>query len=269
MQDTCVAEYTFNDDSAGYWAVNPDGSNKRRIFEKYIEYVDWSPDGQWIAFNNGGNIYKMRFTGETFDTTTLYKLTNNSNNFHPSWSPDGSKIAYDSNKDSPNGMYFIWTMNSDGSYKKRIAYAPEIGEIRLPSFSPNYLIAHTRPVKDSSVIEIFTMDTSGQNPKRLTYNINMWKFTPKFSHNGNKIAFRMNLNNDSSGYNIWTVDTINLAVQKINDENTDQDGYSWSTDDQYIVYSYYGLKDWTLRNSTLWVVNVQSGVKRQLTFNIG
>lgn len=266
MQDTCFALYTFNDDSAGYWAVNPDGTNKRRLFNSYLESVDWSPDGHWIAFDLGGQIYKMNFNGVTFDTNSLYRLTNQGKNYLPSWSPDGNKIAYDSDWDSPNELYFIWTMNSDGSNKKIIGYdSTKLGN-RLPSFSSNFLIAHERAVKDTNVIEIFTMDTSGQNVKRYTYD-KTWKTTPKFSHTGNKIAFRMNLNNNSSGYNIWTVDTINLTIQKINDENTDQDGYSWSPDDQFIVYSYYSLKDWTLRNSTLWIVNIHSGVKRQLTFN--
>lgn len=163
-------------------------------------------------------------------------------------------------------MNYIWTMNLDGSFKKRIAYDSLLGEIRLPSFSPNYMITHTRPVKDSSVIEIFTMDTNGQSVKRYTYD-KVWKTTPKFSYNGNKIDFCMNYNNVSNGYRIWTVDTLSLAIQQINDENVDDYGYSWSPDDQYIVYAYYGLKDWTLRNSTLWIVNVQSGVKRQLTYN--
>ncbi len=55
----------------------------------------WSPDGKWIAYVSGTQIYKMRFTGDGFDTTTVTQLTPIGRNFFPAWSPDGQWIAYD------------------------------------------------------------------------------------------------------------------------------------------------------------------------------
>lgn len=115
----CRGAYEWDTQKSGFWLINADGSNMRRIFPYKLLAPTWSPDGEWIAFvlPRGGerHICKMRFTGETFDTTTLVQLTIEGRNFLPSWSPDGQWITYDSNTDSPNGMKFIWKMKSDGS----------------------------------------------------------------------------------------------------------------------------------------------------------
>jgi TolB protein len=39
-----------------------------------------------------------------------------------SWSPDGTKIAYVSNK---SGTYQIWTMNADGSRARQLTHRTE------------------------------------------------------------------------------------------------------------------------------------------------
>ena len=57
-------------------------------------YPKWSPDGQWIAFSGGasGNsqIYVVRPDG-----TALRRVTDGSgDSYHPSFSPDGTRIAF-------------------------------------------------------------------------------------------------------------------------------------------------------------------------------
>ncbi len=79
----------------------------------------WSPTGEWIAFvsANSGNdeIYRM-----TPDGSVVQQLTNNQWEWdkHPSWSPDGSKIVFFSNRDV--GRPQIWIMNADGSGQKNL-----------------------------------------------------------------------------------------------------------------------------------------------------
>lgn len=81
-------------------------------FEDPVGFVDWSPDGQWLAFNvapGGGfneQIYIVRPDG-----TGLRRLTDGgkANNFLNGWTPDGRFIAYSSNHRDPSARdsYFV------------------------------------------------------------------------------------------------------------------------------------------------------------------
>jgi len=265
----CLGEQHFRRDSTGFWLINPDGTNMHRIFPYTLQTPAWSPDGNWIAFVAGAQIYKMKFTGSTFDTTTLVQLTTEGRNFFPAWSPDGQWIVFDSNSDSPNGMNFIWKMKANGLAKKRIAYNPSEGEIRMPNWSPNSQnIVHIRYLIDVFSSEIFVMDSNGTNPIRLTFN-NTTDNYPIYSPNGVKIAFTSQsnggqpqiwiMNSDASNKSQLTVTGVDASFGR---------PFSWRPDGQYIVYTDYRSDDWTYDNGTLWMLNPVTGGKKQLTFNI-
>jgi len=49
----------------------------------------------------------------------------------PAWSPDGTKIAFCSNRD---GNFEIYTMDPDGSSQKRITYDPDDDQFPIWTF---------------------------------------------------------------------------------------------------------------------------------------
>jgi len=106
------------------------GKGGKRItpWATYADGLDCSPDGQRIvysapAFGDGGkssNVYTVRVDGS--DRVQLTHETGGEINAGAdSWSPDGTKIAYVSNK--TGGVYQIWTMNADGSGAKQLTHA--------------------------------------------------------------------------------------------------------------------------------------------------
>lgn len=256
----CQGVYEWDSQQSGFWLINTDGTNMRRILPYKLLNPVWSPDGEWIAFvvpiGDERHIFKMKFNGETFDTTTIMQLTIEGRNFLPSWSPDGQWIAYDSNTDSPNGMQFIWKMKSDGSQKTRIAYDPNKGEIRMPSWTiDNNKIAHTRYIGVGAP-EIFVMDKNGNNISRLTNNT-LDDRCPQDVYE-KKITFW------SAGC-LWIMDSLGTNQKLLSDQLMDY-LYSISPIRDKVVY-LVNNNSWTYENGTLWILDLITGGKRQLTFN--
>ena len=255
--DNCSGVQHFDVDSLGFWIIRPDGSHMHRIYDQWLQTPQWSPDGQWIAFVKGAQIYKMRFTGNGFDTTSITQLTFTGRNFFPSWSPSGDRIAYDSDVDSDTGLKFIWIMNSDGTSKHRISYEPDQGEHRQPSWSPNGdKIVHVRFIGIGSS-EIFTMDTTGDIVLRLTNNEVDEKY-PEYSPDGSYITF-------VSDNKLCHITTSGSEFQQLNEDRIQS--YSWNPNGTKLVYTKYEPHDWSYSNSTLWLLNYPDGFVEQLTYN--
>ena len=155
-----------------------DGSNRRVVFSdpSGSAFVPtWSPDGQWIAFGFGAffgardtrpaKVMMVRADGAP-QTRDLTKGTPNSG--FPSFSPDGTRIAYrvwgeyDGERE-----YGIRVLNlADGSVK---TLTTELDN--FPSWSPNGdVIAFTRRSggTEDYDYDIFTMRPDGTNVRRLT-----------------------------------------------------------------------------------------------------
>ena len=81
----------------------------------WMRDVRISPKGDRIAFGYKGDIYTVPVAGgEARRLTTLPSYESN-----PVWSPDGSKIAFASDR---NGNFDVFVMNSDGGPAKRLTF---------------------------------------------------------------------------------------------------------------------------------------------------
>ena len=130
-----AAEYTYDDDNAGFWLVNADGTNPHRIWPEILANPAWSPDGEWILFDQNSQIFKMRFEDGNFDQSSRVQLTEAGvSSLQSAWSPDGNRIAYASNADDPNSIFNIWLMNEDGSGKTKLVQnsTPIISNLGMP-----------------------------------------------------------------------------------------------------------------------------------------
>src|SRR2546427_4342073 len=119
------------------------------------------------------------------DGTGVTRLTTSaSDDLSPAWSPDGSKIAFQTNRDSGFSPE-IYVMNVDGSGQTRLTVNTAID--LAPAWSPDGTKIAFSTNRDGNY-EIYTMNADGTGATRLTSNAAN-DAGPTWSHDGTKIAF--------------------------------------------------------------------------------
>jgi len=82
---------------------------------QWIRYPAISPDGRTIAFSYRGNLWRVSTSGGVATALTVGSSYNTS----PVWSPDGSKIAFASDR---NGSLDVYVMPSEGGDATRLTF---------------------------------------------------------------------------------------------------------------------------------------------------
>ncbi len=91
--------------------------------------VDVSPDGDWFVFDMLGDLYRVPLGGGEAEPIASGVEWN----FQPRFSPDGSKIAFVSDR---SGGDNIWIMNADGSEPRAVSSEKD-HLLHSPSWSPD------------------------------------------------------------------------------------------------------------------------------------
>jgi imidazolonepropionase-like amidohydrolase/Tol biopolymer transport system component len=91
--------------------------------------VDVAPDGQTLAFTLLGDIYTMPITGGSPKRITEGLAWD----VHPRFSPDGTRIAFTSDRAGGDN---IWVMNADGSDKRQVT-KEDFRLLNQPTWSPD------------------------------------------------------------------------------------------------------------------------------------
>jgi tricorn protease-like protein len=162
--------------NADVWVMRSNGGSQTQLTTstRFDGDPAWSPDGSKIAFTSSrdGNkeIYVMNADGssQTRLTFTPGLVTNETFQLvdqNPSWSPDGTKIYFDSTRD---GNLEIYVMNADGSGQTRLTDHPAIDAIPIPSPNGKELVfTSDRSSRDAR--KLYTMGTDGSGVRALGF----------------------------------------------------------------------------------------------------
>jgi Tol biopolymer transport system component len=153
--------------------MNADGSNPVNVSNNpdFVQRATWSPDGSRIAYGSDRDFDTSGYTELAFeiyvtdaDGTRPFNLTNtdNAEDDFPAWSPDGSSIAFHSNR---SGNWDIFLANPDGSGIVNLTQH-SAGDY-LPAWSKDGSRIAFESNRDGD-IEVYVMKADGSSVVRLT-----------------------------------------------------------------------------------------------------
>jgi Tol biopolymer transport system component/putative hemolysin len=182
------------------WVMDADGSNPRNLtnYGAGDQEPAWSPDGQHIAFssNRAGRSSGQAYATDIFvmnaDGSDPHNLTDSAtSDTSPAWSPDGSQIVFQSDRD---GNWEIYAMAADGSNPRNLTNS-ESSYDASPAWSPDGGTIAFDSDRDGDR-EIYLMDADGSNVRRLTDRQGM-DGLPTWSPDGSTIAFQSDRGGES------------------------------------------------------------------------
>lgn len=252
------------------YAMNPDGSDVERLTSTLDQDFspDVSPDGSQIAFERTSNIV----TGEQhiyvkdmdpffLDGSDVVQLTfEGQDNQGPTWSSDGSSIAFSSNRD---GHFDLYMMASDGSGVERLTTNPGSFDGHAAWSPDGNAIAFTS-YRDSN-LEIYVLSKVG-NGKKLKFN-HLTRLTnhgasdshPTWSADGSKIAFVSDRDGNSE---IYSMNADGTGVVRLTNDPAHDRTPAWSLGGSRIAFE--SDRD---GNFELYAMNVDGSNVTRLTDN--
>jgi Tol biopolymer transport system component len=178
---------------------------------------------------------------------------NRADEFDPEWSPDGSKIAFDSNRD---GNYQIYIKNLDTGATSKLFQSSN--QDRFPSWSPNddYIAYLSRPIKSSpGSHQTWNINIVGVDNKNIITIPVDWDETaeekPIWSPTSQYLTFRVYSDGKSAIY------SFDMETHTIRNGLTPeaQNWYpAWSPDGEYLSFMSQQAA-----GSQIYVANIESG----------
>jgi TolB protein len=230
--------------------VDIDGNNLRRLSASSIGVAEptWSPDGEKIAYIRGydttyGGLANMTACGPEIYVIDVFSakevnLTQGAGGVDPTWSPDGTRIAFSSARD---GNYEIYVMTSVGSEIKQLtntewaeaepAWSPDgkqiayTANLRPVSFDCGFMSTGrpSEPPIDQRT-SIYVMTAEGTNHTELAATRGGTE--PAWSPDGTQLALVIN---GHGGAQIYAADENGTNLTMLTWDLTQKSSPSWSS----------------------------------------
>jgi Tol biopolymer transport system component len=158
----------------------------------------------------------------------------------PSFSPDGSRIAYVSGSD-------VWVMRADGTHKVNLTHNAKNNAD--PTWSPDGAKIAFRSSRDVMSGEIYSVPAGGGTPHRITHNT-MAERNLDWAPNGARIAFDASGTGAAPNSQIYVASVSTGAVTNLSSNSYDDSSPDYSPDGSRIAF----VSD-RQQGGNLWLMN--------------
>jgi Tol biopolymer transport system component len=258
----------------GIFIMDADGTNVRQLSGNGFDSA-FSLDGTKVAFvtgqppsgcnNSDLNIMPSIFGTDQRQLTNICGYDN-----HPSWSPDGTKLTFWSDRSAGEGLY---VMNANGSNQILVLSTASIQrQIEGPHWSPDgtRIIFEGYSLAAGNEADIFVVNADGTNPTNITNTPTVHEYSPAWSRDGAKISFSKLNGNSTTGFtsgDIWVMNASGGNQVKLTNAANDvfNTKSTWSPDNARIAFASNPGNG----NSEIYVMNADGSGQVNITNSPG
>ena len=298
-----VAFVTHRGSSSAIYVINADGTGRRQLTRPRSPHtswgpVAWSPSGRRIAYSgrlrrNTGGYADLYIVNADGSGTRRLKAFPREDDQNPSWSPDGTKLAFDRQGDGLNWIYVtnvdgtglrqltqvgnwyprwlpdgriafvngrgVWVMSGDGSKKRLVArvslFIDGDAHPSPASWSPD-----GRRIAYTTGVALWVMNADGTKRRKLFGDPKRRTGYPAWSPDGRRLAFTQG----DGDPEIFVVNADGTVLRNLTDNEFDDSEPAWSSDGRAIAF--VSERD---GNTDIYVMNAGGRGERNLSNSPG
>ena len=184
------------------------------------------------------------------DGNNQIRLTNHpEHDYQPSWSPDGGRIAFVSDRNGGNDQIYVMDSNgknvkklTNGAFDRHPAWSPDGKRIAYHGYEHEEWVDEDEEVN----FKIYLIAPDGSNPRKLAGDIPSSDTEPAWSPDGQRIAFVSSREDWTWTGDIGAMDADGTNQKRLTHTIVNERHPTWSPDGSRIAFSSVQEEDFVI-----------------------